>query len=412
MVNGISMKRINLAIASCLLMNFANISAMHQRNTVQDDPRQYSLLVHENNPQDHYVVLGVADNATQDNIKEAYKALAKISHPDKTSQVKAKDSSEAAKKLAQQEYSVAYAAAQTKFQAIGNAYAALCDENDRMHYNLHEYVRVKEVKRIKVILDSINAECAVAHLVFSNPLPAAGKLELQDAQKIQLLRRAIINREQLSFRAKNKIITNLQAELTRNDLKINQDLPNPRDISLDIAESIHTQVTKIIEDSKEAKRIIASIQYNMLFKRRHFQDYDMPEHILNDLEAIKKINDDIDALIKVGESKELQQYIQNSSQKLIQIQKIKIQHQLFAMFGYNSQLIDTSKDQLAKDELFLKTQNAVDPTIFHKMIIDRVSIEEKAKDKAYTASMSTTTALISAVVIVAGLATSIHYKNK
>ena len=67
---------------------------------------------------DYYEVLGVAKNATQDEIKKAYRTLAFKYHPDRNQ---------------------GNAAAEEKFKQINAAYDVLGDENKRKNYDLGGY---------------------------------------------------------------------------------------------------------------------------------------------------------------------------------------------------------------------------------------------------------------------------------
>lgn len=68
---------------------------------------------------DLYNVMQIASNATQEDIKKAYRRLALIHHPDKHAQATDKDR----------------AAASLKFQQIGFAYTVLGDEKRRRRYD-------------------------------------------------------------------------------------------------------------------------------------------------------------------------------------------------------------------------------------------------------------------------------------
>jgi len=68
---------------------------------------------------DYYKVLGVAKDATDYDIKKAYRKLALQFHPDKNSE------SEESK-----------AEAEKKFKEVGEAYAILSDENKRKRYDM------------------------------------------------------------------------------------------------------------------------------------------------------------------------------------------------------------------------------------------------------------------------------------
>src|SRR3954471_1400019 len=63
---------------------------------------------------DYYKALGVTQAATADEIKRAYRKLAKANHPDSTGGDKAKES---------------------RFKDISNAYDVLCDEKKRTLYD-------------------------------------------------------------------------------------------------------------------------------------------------------------------------------------------------------------------------------------------------------------------------------------
>ena len=312
------MRIINFIVSICLLVGFLNVHAMTQQNSTEADPCQYFVLTHENNPQDHYAVLGVVDDATQDQIKTTYRKLVLATHPDKTPQVKALDTSEKSKKLAQQEYAIAYAAAQAKFQSIDSAYNIFYDEDNREQYNLREYARVKEVKQIQVILESIEKEVVLANLIIKSPLPIAGKLYLQDAQKLQQLWRAAIKKEQESLCTRIEIIAHLKKELIENNIELDQNLPEPELITIGIVESIRAQVVKIIENKKEAIKIVESIKNKINDYRRYLSNYSIPSFIPYDLDVAKDAYKKLDDHIKAEKHKEnLQAKREKDYQELI-----------------------------------------------------------------------------------------------
>ncbi|MCL2333431.1 MAG: DnaJ domain-containing protein, partial [Candidatus Methanoplasma sp.] len=66
-------------------------------------------------PRDYYEVLGVAKDASQDDIKKAYRTLAKKYHPDVTDLTKEE--------------------AEAKFKELSEAYEVLSDEGKRKTYD-------------------------------------------------------------------------------------------------------------------------------------------------------------------------------------------------------------------------------------------------------------------------------------
>lgn len=68
---------------------------------------------------DYYKILGVNKNASDDEIRKAYKKMALVHHPDRHA-----NSSEAEKKENEK-----------KFKDLGEAYAVLSDKNKRMRYD-------------------------------------------------------------------------------------------------------------------------------------------------------------------------------------------------------------------------------------------------------------------------------------
>ena len=74
-------------------------------------------------PRDYYEVLGIAKTATQDEIKKAYRSLAKKYHPDVSTEAKE--------------------VAEAKFKEISEAYEILSDEEKRKLYNQYGHDGVK-----------------------------------------------------------------------------------------------------------------------------------------------------------------------------------------------------------------------------------------------------------------------------
>ena len=73
-------------------------------------------------PRDYYEILGVAKDASQDDIKKSYRSLAKKYHPDVTD-------------LSKEE-------AEAKFKEVSEAYEVLSDENKRRLYDQHGHAGV------------------------------------------------------------------------------------------------------------------------------------------------------------------------------------------------------------------------------------------------------------------------------
>jgi len=68
---------------------------------------------------DYYKILGIARNATEDDIKKAYKKKALLHHPDRHSNATPEEKKEH----------------ETKFKELGEAYAILSDKNKKMRYD-------------------------------------------------------------------------------------------------------------------------------------------------------------------------------------------------------------------------------------------------------------------------------------
>jgi DnaJ homolog subfamily C member 9 len=84
-----------------------------------DDNDPISQFFPDQDSVDLYQVLSLTNDASQDDIKKAYRKLALLYHPDKHA-----NSSESARRDAS-----------TKFQQVGFAYAVLSDEKKRQRYD-------------------------------------------------------------------------------------------------------------------------------------------------------------------------------------------------------------------------------------------------------------------------------------
>jgi DnaJ homolog subfamily C member 9 len=84
-----------------------------------DDNDPISQFFPDQDSVDLYQVLSLTSDASQDDIKKAYRKLALLYHPDKHT-----NSSESARRDAS-----------TKFQQVGFAYAVLSDEKKRQRYD-------------------------------------------------------------------------------------------------------------------------------------------------------------------------------------------------------------------------------------------------------------------------------------
>ena len=81
--------------------------------------------------ENYYQVLGVSENASQEEIKKAFKEKSKITHPDK-------------------------GGSEEEFKKINNAYSTLSDKNKRNEYDLDSILLRSELKSdYEEFLDSL-----------------------------------------------------------------------------------------------------------------------------------------------------------------------------------------------------------------------------------------------------------------
>lgn len=93
-----------------------DVCASSVARTLVDEAK---LALKKSKQKDYYKILGISKNATDDEIKKAYKKKALVHHPDRHS-----NSSDAEKKDNEK-----------KFKDLGEAYSVLSDKSKRMRYD-------------------------------------------------------------------------------------------------------------------------------------------------------------------------------------------------------------------------------------------------------------------------------------